>query len=155
MIDQRSRAAFALSLRQFAAGRITNDEFEDRIPRHSSDPAVRAIADAAWFLYSDLRTYRLRGRNRLPKSTRGAVSRCILFLATDLPYEWPVERRSIARGLAYFVANLFTLGAIARRHLASWRRQPNSELWPFFRPVDYQQRLAHPPFLSGRRGGSR
>jgi hypothetical protein len=151
MIDPRSRTVLARCLRHLAAGVITTDEFERRVPHNSTDRAVEAIAKAAWFLYDDLREYRLRGRHRLPKSERESVARCILFLASELPYEWPVERASITRGVAHLLGNILTFGVLARRRVRSWRRLPNSDLWPFFRPADYRRSLAHPLFLAGMR----
>jgi len=151
MIDPRSRTVLARCLRHLAAGVITNDEFERRVPHHSGDRAVEAISKAAWFLYDDLGERRLRGRHRLAKSERESVARCILFLTSELPYEWPVERTSITGGVAYFLGNILTLGALARRRARAWRRQPNSEVWPFFRAADYQKSLAHPSFLAGMR----
>ncbi len=52
MVDRASRHRLAELLRQLVAGRITNDEFEDRVPRDSPDPGIEAVlGDGAWFLY--------------------------------------------------------------------------------------------------------
>src|SRR5436190_16244886 len=99
MVDRKARSRFAESIRALVAGQITNDEFEDlRLPTlDTSDPAIVAIFDeGVWRLYSDLHEHRLRGKYALSRKNTSDVARWILFLRTDLPYEWPQ-----LRGLRY------------------------------------------------------
>ncbi len=150
MIDRAARDRFAEALRHLVSGQITNDEFEDRLLLRSNDPAVKAVFwNAAWLLYDDLKEYRLVGRYRLPRETRRATARWILFLKSDLPYEW-------TRGLWLFrfpgyVVNLVTLGiagAIAARRV---KRSGDFEVWPFKRRADYEAALRLPTCLAGPR----
>ena len=107
MIDRASRTSASELLRHLVAGQITNDVFEKRFPR-SSDLAVREMWAAGWMLYDDYRSYRLVGSDRLRPEDRTTIARCVLFLQTELPYEWPR-----ASGLVPFVGlvlNLLTLG---------------------------------------------
>jgi hypothetical protein len=154
MVDRNARDALAESLRHLASGSITNDEFERQVPRHSVDPAVSSIVDASWFLYSDLSTYRLRGHNRLPSASRRRVARAILFLKSELPYEWSYPNPTVLVRVLYLLANIGTLGAIAALQARRWRAQPNSEIWPFFNSSDYHRSLELPPFLRGERPNS-
>src|SRR5687768_10006252 len=96
MVAVESRRPAARLFREFAAGRLTNDEFEDAWPQ-SADPAIVEIFDTAWHLYDDLREHRLVGRDTLSPPTLAAVQRWIRFLETDLPYGWPRLRRGPSR----------------------------------------------------------
>src|SRR5260221_9704596 len=109
MIDKAARTQLAESLRHLAAGVISNDEFEKRRPRKSQDVAVRQVfSEGAWFLYDDLREHRLIGKDKLSDSARTDLARWIVFLKTDLAYEWPVVPISVR--LALLPLNLATLG---------------------------------------------
>ena len=59
MIDKKGRKKFAELLRHFAAGRITNDEFEDTWPgmdlKIYDDKGLNAIVDSSWCLYGGCR----------------------------------------------------------------------------------------------------
>jgi hypothetical protein len=145
MIDFTVRRAAAELLRQFVAGRMTNDELETRWPT-SGDPAVREIRDAAWMLCSDLREYRLTGADRLPTESRRAVARWIVFLHGERPYEWPVTPAALR--FAQSVVNVLTLGLTVR--LWDWRLPTRGDLdvWPFIRRTDLRRALRRPRLLS-------
>ncbi len=145
MIDRTGRDSLALHLRRLASGRITNDEFDAIQITSSLDAALPAVWEAGWGLYHDFTSYRLRGASSLKPDALRAVGRCVLFLGTDLPYEWPPRRPSL-NGLLLAV---LTLGAWRRRQFAAWKASGPFELWPFFRNQDYQNALAAPRFLVG------
>lgn len=132
-------------MRHFAAGLITNDQFEDRLPR-SRDAAVKEVRANAWYLYDDLREYRLAGRDRLPEEARSAVARWVLFLGTDLEYEYPCSGEMAS--LAFDLLSLCTFGLAGWAWRRRFRRQ--KDLWPFFRRADFDAALAAPRLLSGR-----
>ena len=146
-LDLPARRAAAKLLRQFASGRMTNDEFEARWPR-SDDTAVRVIGEAAWHLYDDIREYRLTGPDRLSFQARRAVARCVLFLHGDLPYEWPEASR--AEKLAYAIAGLLTLGVASRFWRSRLDVADDVGVWPFFRRPDIRRALRAPRLLSRR-----
>lgn len=143
-IDTPSRRAAAELVRQLASGRLTNDGFEAQWP-DSSDRALSAVREAAWFLYSDLRAYRLTGADRLPFPIRRQAARWVLFLHSDLPYEWPVASR--AEKLARSIAGLLTLGVATRLWKTALQVAEDADVWPFFRRVDYRRALRTPPLL--------
>jgi hypothetical protein len=94
MIDQKARSDLATCLDRLIAGEMTNDEFDDCYYERwhdSGDAAVAEIATFGWSLYSsDLGwSYRLRGRHAVCDEERQAAQRAILFLHTNLEYEWP------------------------------------------------------------------
>lgn len=147
MIDRNARDQLAESVRALAAGLISNDEFEDkRLPYSNEDPAIFEIySNGAWCLYSDLQEYRLRGRHKLDKRTKAVVARWVLFLKTDLPYEWPVA--TPGQGLLHLLANVLTLGLANGYFSRKFQSSGEVEVWPFIRRSDYETALSSPPYL--------
>ena len=146
MTDKRDREKLAEALRHLATGQITNRAYEGRTEPRSSDIAVREIWRAAWGMYSDVRTHRLTGKNALTAETKEAVARCILFLHSDLPWEWPT--RSFAEGLQFAAANICTLGLFGLREERRYRAAGDFSVWPFFRRPDYEAALRAPRLLN-------
>lgn len=138
----------ALLLRQLVTGRITNDEFENRQPLGSPDPAVEEVFHlGVWGFYSDTHEHRLTCRYRLPKSARREIARFILFLKSDLSYEWP--RRKLWQELLWMVAGILTLGLAGRLY---WRRMGahgEVRVWPFLRQEDFERAVRYPCYLAG------
>jgi len=149
MVDIKGRAELADAIRALAAGNITNDAFESRVPHESPDPAVHEVfLSGAWQLYSDLHTHRLAGRYRLPDAARPEVARWVLFLKSGRPYEWPTLRG--IRGMGLLLASLLTLGlagTVLRQHL---RHLGDLSVWPFLRREDFESaKASHPPYMGG------
>ncbi|MEO8484384.1 MAG: hypothetical protein ABI634_19410 [Acidobacteriota bacterium] len=152
-IDRGGRDRLAAGIRHLASGAVTNLEFEDRAEFDSPDPAIQAVFwGGPWQLYSDFRSYRLRGPDRLPNSVRREAARWILFLKTDLPYEWPPARRGL-RGLAYSIAwlagSLATAGLIRVWAKRSYAQLGDISVWPFIHRSDYDVALKTAPYLGG------
>lgn len=139
-------------MRALASGLISNDEFEDkRLPHSANDRAIFEVySNGAWSLYSDLQEYRLNGRHKLDKKARSEVARWVLFLKTDLPYEWPVM--SLMQWVGMFLANLVTLGVASRWFKIHYRSFGDSDVWPFIRRSDFHVALQNPPYLNGKCG---
>ena len=138
MVDPANRAQFAEGLRHLVSGTITNDQFEDWHYQNSKDPAIAEIFIlATWPLYSDLKEHRLRGEHALTEGMKLDLARCILFLRTDLEYEWPKKVGFKATLRAYFGNPWRNCGG-------------DNTVWPFFRREDYREAKAgRPPFLDG------
>jgi len=148
VIDRNARNQLAEAIRALASGRISNDEFEDkRLPDSKEDIAIFQIySNGAWFLYSDLEEQWLIGKYRLPKATKAHIARWVLFLKTDLPYEWPVP--TAWQALSLFAANLVTLGVAGRIMARRFRAKGDSDVWPFIRRSDYESALNNPVYLN-------
>ena len=84
MVDREARDRAALLLRRFAAGRLTNDEFDEAYPGSAGDRALPEVGGAAWHLHSDGEVHRLTGEYALARLTRRDVARWVVFLHTDL-----------------------------------------------------------------------
>jgi len=136
MINRENRDRFAEVLRHLFTGIITNDQFEDaswHCP--SEDPAIYEIFYlAAWPMYDDLHEHKLKGAHAPTEGAKKDLARCILFLKTDLEYEWP--RRTGWKSLFRF----------SRAH--PWETCGGERsVWPFFRRSDLKQAKKQHPFL--------
>ena len=137
-----------LLLRQLVTGGITNDEFEDRQPLGSQDPAVAEVFHrGAWGFYSDLHEHRLVGRHRLPRSAQREIARFILFLKSDLDYEWP--RRKLWQELLWMTAGILTLGLAGRFYWRWIGAHGDVRVWPFLRQEDFKRAVRAPCYLAG------
>jgi hypothetical protein len=147
MIDSGARSQLAEAARALVAGRITNDDFERRVPQ-SPDPAIREIfAKGFWPQYGDLTAHRLVGDDRWAGEKREFAIRCILFLKSDLPYSWPAYSRleTFCRALT----DILTLGTSrrsARQHLEAIG---DTSAWPFRTQSEYLAAVGSPPYLRG------
>jgi len=153
VVDRAARDAIAELLRHFAAGRITNDQWDTAV-RHikTKDPILDKLWGVMWFCYDDLREHRLTGKYALSREQRRFVARMIVFLYSDLPYEWP--RRPAYRWYEV-VLTLATLGLVnlnpgPPRHPTA--RPRGKRLWPFFRRIDLEREQSSAPRLLGGRG---
>lgn len=148
MVDREARNKLAEAMRALASGLITNDDFEDkRLPHSKEDAAISGVfSKGAWLLYSDLEEYRLSGIHRLDEKTKSVVARWVLFLKTDLPYEWPVS--DIKQGLLHFIANILTLGTANKSYASKYQARGDIEVWPFLRQADYELALQDPVYLN-------
>ncbi len=89
-IDGERRARLRKTLTQLVEGTITNDQFtEARQSWECADRAVRIIGQHFVKLCADEREYRLTGPDALDAGNAAIADRCLLFLQTDLEYEWP------------------------------------------------------------------
>jgi hypothetical protein len=146
MIDRRRRDQFAELLRHFAAGRLTNDEFKERLDEILDDPhsvsewddrALWAVRERAWFLYDDTHTHRLM----LPREGRREVARWILFLYSDFEYEWLMKSFI---SLSSCLLNLLTLGWWGRSQVRHFRAMGDWDVWPFIRRADFEEACRRP-----------
>jgi len=156
MIDRPARRILAENLRHLAAGLLTNDSYEDRIPRRSLDPAIMEIhLCGAWYLYDDLHEHKLIGRYRLSRAGMSEIARWILFLKSDHAYEWPMQRNgflvSLLFGLVFSLGNLLSLGLLGLLFRHRERPSGDEEVWPFRRKSDFELALASPKTRKSQR----
>lgn len=90
MIDRSARKAVAEAMRHYLAGVSTNFALDDALfDPNSSDPAIDAIRKQVWLIYDDLREHRHEGIWKITAEQREVAMRIILFLQSDLEYQWP------------------------------------------------------------------
>jgi hypothetical protein len=179
MIDIERRKKLAFHLRQLSVGLTTNDEFEEGImddvtkewlpeqyyrskKAKEDDAVIVPMLELSWCLYDDTRQHKLVGRDKLPDESLKIIARCILFLHSDLEYEWPdqifllnpIFKFSLLKMLFVLVINILTLGWHIRnyrkkeaRAFEEFKKLGAFEHWPFFRKADYEMQLQKQPFL--------
>jgi len=149
-----ARIVLAEALRQLASGTITNFDFERWISTHQEDRAAREIDEFAWSFYDDFTEHKLRGRHRLSKLQRQVFARCVMFLQTDLEYEyphnakwlWAFQRTGWNFGQFFSFLTGQSLRSKADTHTDC---TIDDRIWPFARRSDYLEALKHPIYLSG------
>ena len=114
-----------------------------------------------WGLYDDTRNHRLIKNDKLSDKSLKIIARCILFLQTELEYEWPYfdTRSPITKfSLSELVLCILTLGIyyrVKRKELEEayleFQKFGNYEIWPFLKIEDYESTLKLRPFLKGNK----
>jgi hypothetical protein len=177
MVDTERRKKLALHLRQLSVGLITNDDFEERVmddvtngwlPEQyyrakevkSDDPIVMPMLELCWCLYSDTDQYKLKGKHKLTDQQLKDIARYILFLHSDLEYEWPyidVTNPLIKFSFKDLLLTVLTLGQNIRderkkreQQIKEAESKGDMDIWPFFRQRDYEAQLKKHPFLAGQ-----
>jgi len=151
MIDRKARDILAEQLRHFVSGLITNDEFNDRLPVKTKDAGFWAVEEKAWGLYSDLKEHKLTGSHSVSRSNRRIISCFILFLYSDLEYEWS---KHPCTGFLRMFAHLISRGRIPEYYDSKWKAQGDYDVYPFFRRSDFEEENRNPKLLSGGVGES-
>jgi hypothetical protein len=147
VIDMDARRQLALLARRLAAGRITNDQFDDAVP-NSRDPALHDIyLHGLWPLYDDLFEHRLKGRWALTPEGRDWVARVVLFLRSGNPYRY--RRVSGFVQVPVLLMSLLTLGWFGRFWLRRRWQDGDASVWPFYSRDEFQAALGKPTYLHG------
>lgn len=149
MIDRIARDKLAEQIRHLGAGLTTNDDFEEEVLAvETDDKAYWAVFDQAWFLYSDLYQHKLRGSQALSKNDRRIICTFVLFLHSDLEYEWSEHP---CPGFVRIILGIVSLGWLPRYFDERWKLQGDYEVYPFFRLSDFEKARARPRLLAGNR----
>ena len=143
MIDRNARNHLAERLRHLVTGVITNYRFE-RLARRSQDPVIWDLEERlAWPVYDDIHEHRLTGPHSLTHGQRRDFARAILFLKTDLEYEWTHKH-----GVRAFINSTFRLRPL--RQIPPIKLQCGDvRVWPFYRKADYANALKKRVYLCG------
>jgi hypothetical protein len=146
MVDRKARDTLAEQLRHLVSGLITNDQFNAALPVKTQDTGFWALEEQAWFLYSDLSQHKLTGSHALSTSDRRTISRFILFLHSDLEYEWS---KHPCTGLVRLLLSILSFGQFPKHFDNKWKAQGDYDVYPFFRNGDYEKANANPKLLAG------
>ena len=127
MIDRSARNKLAELLRGLASGLISNDEFEDSIPE-SEDKAINEVFfNGGWMLYSDMKEYKLKGKDALERVVKEEVARWVLFLKSNYEYSWP--NVPILQRLLHTL----TFGLFGTSYAKVWAASGDIDVWPFLK----------------------
>ncbi len=173
MVDNNRRKKLALHLRNLSTGQISAVEFEKRISQDitygylpeqyyrakenkTDDPVIRPILEYAWCLYNDAYNHKLTGQHQLSDAQIKEIARIILFLHSDLEYDWtyidltnPVIRFSftdILKSIITFGQHYRDLNLKREEEFERLKKTGDFELWPFKTKSDYEEQLHRQPF---------
>jgi len=134
MVNRQARDTAAEVLREFRDGSISNREYERRYPRAKDDPALWGIYSQVWFCYSDSSEHGLTGKHALTGEGRALINRCLLFLASNLEFEWPATKLRIW----FPFLRLIGFGRIVNRKIEKQMSIGDVDVWPFLKKSDYE-----------------
>lgn len=131
MIDRNARNKLAELLRSLASGLITNDEFEDSIPE-SEDKAINEVFfNGGWMLYSDMKEYKLKGKDALENVVKKEVARWVLFLKSNYEYSWPYVP------FLQRLLHALTFGLLGTSYTKVWAASGDIDVWPFLKAAHF------------------
>lgn len=175
MIDINRRKKLAYLIQQLSTGKISSDEFENNIKKQvtfgclpeqfsrsekcKTDDAIFSPAlEYSWYLYNDTFCHKLEGEYQLSAQQMNDALRLILFLHSNLEYEWAdseVKNPKSNFSFIGFLKSIFTLGL--HSPMTNLIREENPETikiaedfdyWPFKRKADFEQQLKEQSFLN-------
>lgn len=143
MVNRHARDVAARALQEFTDGSLSNRDYERRFPKSKADPALWGIYSQLWFCYSDTSEHTMTGKHALTDEGRAFIKRCLLFLKSDLEFQWPSPRLR----LWYPVLRLIGFGRVLNRQIEKQMSKGDADVWPFLKKTDYEEALskhAHP-----------
>jgi hypothetical protein len=140
MVNRDARRTTARLIQAFADGEITRDTFLASFPADNSDPVLAGVLEQLWFFWDDFADHRLTGDRSPTPEVRSLVERCVLFLRSELEYEWPAGFMKAPFSL--IALRLLRLGSLAERRERLEENRIRSlgdiDCWPFIRAGDLQ-----------------
>lgn len=150
-MDIKARKEAAEVVRQFISGRITNFDFEKKMPP-TDDWGVHAIEDSLWYVYDDFIRHRLAGDWKLPEEVKSRMTRWVIFLHSEEEYRWPrigcPGLRPSKHGL---VSRLFS----GPRREREFMQSGDYDVWPFVSREQFRGAKENPVLLAGCDRGER
>jgi hypothetical protein len=100
MVDKEARSDLATCLHRLVSGEMINDQFDHAYYGRWEDSVDTAVAEIAGFGYglysSDLPLpYKLKGRYAISDDEQEMAQHALLFLKTELEYEWPTNVKGV------------------------------------------------------------
>lgn len=131
-------------IRRYLNGRISNWQLDDTSDKLDDDGA-HGVWCFAFTTFSDNPEYYAIGDAAITGEVREVFVRCILFLDSDLEYEWPPWNPLGDEPIFLWLCNLLTFGRAGEAHrkkedddLEVWRSHGDIDVWPFNREADYE-----------------
>jgi hypothetical protein len=177
MVDREARRKYAELVRQFISGRMTEDEYMRNffsLRVNKKDPALLEIFDAVDNLCEDAYPVKLTQQWLLNKNEKRRVAQAVLFLQSDVEYQWSKKLwdGSVFLVIAFCILILFAvlpetpfllrfaLSAplvVAWQCYEQWQRKRkqsvivgDKEAWPFLCQADLEEAARHPRLLNGK-----
>ncbi|MEO8236021.1 MAG: hypothetical protein ABI549_11450 [Flavobacterium sp.] len=178
MVNKERRKKLAYHLRHLSIGLITNDEFENYITDDVSfgwlpeqyyrakeskfdDGIIRPILELSWSLYSDLEDQKLKSKNKLSNEQLKEIAKYILFLNSDIEYQWPyfdTINPIIRFSFSEHISNFLSFGKYYKtkmnekeKKFTEMQKIGDFHYWPFINKEQYGEQLKNHPFLSEKK----
>lgn len=175
MVDRERRKKLAFHLRHLSVGLISNDEFEDFVTNDIAygwlpeqyyrskeakfdDPIIRPMLELSWCLYVDSKSYKLTGNYKLSDEALKDIARYILFLHSEIEYEWPYldpTNPLIRFSFKDLILSIITFGKHYRnkmeeihQHFDDFKSYGDYNFWPFINKEQYFIQLNNQPFFA-------
>ena len=86
------------------------------------------------------------GKHTLSKADINEISRYILFLKSDLEYQWPsfLQNTPVLR----LLISVLTFGVLPSYVDSLYLKKGSTEIWPFFSYKDYKEQLSNPKYMN-------
>jgi len=135
MIDRPARDVAAKLLEDFISGSISNYKYNQSFPTSKIDSALWPIYVNVWFCYSDVGEYTLTGKRALSPEQRALCERSILFLRSNLEFQWPPPEFRLRYGLM----RLLGFGRVLKQRESKEMSIGDLEVWPFLKRSEYEE----------------
>lgn len=130
MVDRKARDQLMDVIGRLVAGRIDNFDFDEVVESvQTDDMGVVEIRKAMWYVYDDLCRHKLTKKWALSDAQKNIVERFILFLRSNIEYQWPPQ--PLQNPLARLFVGLPSFGYVPRHLDKKWQASGNWEVWPF------------------------
>ncbi len=147
MIDRKARNKLAEEIRHFMGCFTDNFEYDDAVfDIDSDDRGVIEVRQQVWVTYDDLRQHKMEGKWALPDDQMVIIKRCIVFLKSDIEYEWP--KWPILYILTRPLIWLITLGRLTEVLDRHFNRAGKTHVWPFHTEKDYEAAKKNPRYCA-------
>ena len=144
MVNRKARDLVAQAIRQLHAGQMTWDAFDALQKAGHVAEGDRGLGEVYWHAWV---AYDPEYPANRP-SKRRDISRLVLFLQSDLEYQWRHrEMMELVIGcLDTLTLQLFSK-RLHRRLCAHYERQGDTAIWPFLDRQEYEDCLRNPKLL--------
>ena len=114
----------------------------------------------SWCLYNEMYNHKLVGQHKLSDEQIKEIARFILFLHSDLEYDWTYvdfTNPFIRFSFKDILINIMTLGKYyedlkltREQEFALMKKSGDFDFWPFKTKIEYELQLKRQPFLNGQ-----
>jgi hypothetical protein len=133
MVDRNARNLFIELLHKVISSEISVKQFFQKMPR-SKDLAIHEICSPLVRILTDDGMGYLKGQIKLTDKT---IAHYILFLESNLEYEWPPKKKRPFYLLEYFMVKLGLIDL--KKDYQEYISHGDIKVWPFIRQSDFEK----------------
>lgn len=121
------RKKFCVLFKAIVSGRISNHEFELSL-FNTQDRFIRELEEILWCSYDDYKEHKLEPSEMSP-ANRKLIARSVLFLNSDLNFNWPDFPSKLSWIFSFMTLGLFRYSY--RERLKAYQDYGDDAYWPF------------------------